>query len=231
MSHNKKAKPNRFYLAYGSNLSVRQMARRCPDALKIGKSTLFDHRLVFKSVADVEPCQGENVQVGLWKITRECERTLDLYEGVKSGLYLKRYVVLQIKRKGVVEYPEALLYVMRQEGGYHAPWLSYFDGIKEGYGDFGMDVKPLFAARDWTIEESKKAAPAFAEMDEEWNDANPNEYRTARELSFDDEEYWHKIDAREKASRVSNSPPPVRLVEKRSSADIRPLRPYDKRLG
>ena len=44
----------KFYIAYGSNLSVEQMAYRAPDAELIGKAVLRDWRLLFKTHADIE---------------------------------------------------------------------------------------------------------------------------------------------------------------------------------
>ena len=39
---------SKYYLAYGSNLSVAQMAQRCPDAVYVGTAVLTDYRLLFK---------------------------------------------------------------------------------------------------------------------------------------------------------------------------------------
>ena len=48
------------YIAYGSNLNLGQMARRCPTARVIGKGEIKDHELLFRggslsAVATVEP--------------------------------------------------------------------------------------------------------------------------------------------------------------------------------
>lgn len=37
---------NKYYLAYGSNLSMAQMAQRCPDAVYVGTAELKDYRLL-----------------------------------------------------------------------------------------------------------------------------------------------------------------------------------------
>lgn len=36
------------YIAYGSNLNLGQMARRCPTARVIGKGEIKDHELLFR---------------------------------------------------------------------------------------------------------------------------------------------------------------------------------------
>lgn len=38
----------RYYIAYGSNLNVRQMKYRCPTARIIGTSVIKDYELLFK---------------------------------------------------------------------------------------------------------------------------------------------------------------------------------------
>ena len=38
----------KFYLAYGSNLSVRQMLQRCPGAVYVGTAKLKGWRLLFR---------------------------------------------------------------------------------------------------------------------------------------------------------------------------------------
>ena len=52
-----------YYLAYGSNLSVEQMAKRCPDAIYVGTAELKDYQLLFKqggsgTYLTVEPNDG-----------------------------------------------------------------------------------------------------------------------------------------------------------------------------
>ena len=37
----------KYYIAYGSNLSVEQMAQRCPDARIVGQAVLEDWELAF----------------------------------------------------------------------------------------------------------------------------------------------------------------------------------------
>ncbi len=127
-----------LYFAYGSNLNVRQMALRCPDAEKVGPADLRDHRLVFKGVADVIPARGVTVRGGLWKITPECEVALDRYEGVKSGLYRRVWVDVQT-RQGT---SKALCYRMNR-GEYAPPMEYYLDTIIQGFRDFGLHPRSL----------------------------------------------------------------------------------------
>lgn len=41
------------YIAYGSNLNLEQMARRCPTAKVIGAGEIRDHELLFLSLIHI----------------------------------------------------------------------------------------------------------------------------------------------------------------------------------
>ena len=92
-----------FYLAYGSNLNLEQMAHRCPTAKPIGTTVLKDYQLLFRgehggSVATVEPFKGKNVPCLLWEITPADEAALDRYEGFPF-LYRKEKVKVRLAKK------------------------------------------------------------------------------------------------------------------------------------
>lgn len=66
----------RFYIAYGSNLNVRQMRMRCPDAVIIGTAFIPDYRLLFKgsksgNYLTIEPHSGSRVPVAVWLFRHE----------------------------------------------------------------------------------------------------------------------------------------------------------------
>ena len=70
-----------FYLAYGSNLNLEQMAHRCPTAKPVGPVVLKDYQLLFRgghgsAVATVEPFKGKTVPCLLWEITPTDEAAL-----------------------------------------------------------------------------------------------------------------------------------------------------------
>lgn len=134
-----------LYLAYGSNLNVAQMATRCPRAIKVGKTTIPNTRLVFRGVADIEAHEGSKVHVGVWSITETCETALDRYEGVRSGLYRKEYLPLRVKIGEEILEEKALVYVMNASD-YAAPTMGYYNVCKRGYMDFGLPVRALSAA-------------------------------------------------------------------------------------
>ena len=63
----------KYYLAYGSNLSIAQMVQRCPYAVYVGKATIEGYQLLFKgsqsgSYLTIEKKKGSSVPVLVWNI-------------------------------------------------------------------------------------------------------------------------------------------------------------------
>lgn len=129
----------KLYVAYGSNLSKRQMRMRCPTARPLGKFMLTSARLIFRGVADLEYAPGETTPCGLWSINQADERALDAYEGVGGRFYFKSEEIV-LKWAGRAR--SALIYLMRSDGVY-PPSQHYADLLRQGYKDFGLDVRYL----------------------------------------------------------------------------------------
>ncbi len=72
------------YFAYGSNLSVAQMAQRCADAIDPRPATLADHDWLIneRGVATIEPFEGSEVHGVLWQVSDHDLEVLDSAEGV-----------------------------------------------------------------------------------------------------------------------------------------------------
>ena len=72
------------YFAYGSNLCVRQMAARCPDAGDPRPAVLTDHDWLInqRGVATVEPFAGGQVHGVLWQLSDHDLAALDSAQGV-----------------------------------------------------------------------------------------------------------------------------------------------------
>jgi gamma-glutamylcyclotransferase (GGCT)/AIG2-like uncharacterized protein YtfP len=141
-------RPVTLYWAYGSNLNVEAMKSRCPNAEQYKPLYVHNGQLVFRGVADVEGIEDEESMVpgGLWHVTEECIEALDTYEGVRSGLYAKKYLTLRVKGK----VKKCLFYKMNSVG-VMPPWDSYLDVIEQGYKDFKLDRRFLDEAleRSW----------------------------------------------------------------------------------
>ena len=82
----------KFYLAYGSNLNVKQMQFRCPDAKIVGTAEIPNYQLLFKgsktgSYLTIEPKQGCTVPAAVWSVSERDELALDRYEGYPHFYY------------------------------------------------------------------------------------------------------------------------------------------------
>lgn len=133
----------KLYVAYGSNLSLTQMGRRCPTARAVSLAELEGYELSFRgypysAVATIEPKEGGRVPVLLWSIQGTDEMALDRYEGYPH-LYGKQQVRLTVGHSTV----EAMAYVMNPGHGMAQPSQRYLDIIKEGYRQAGFDMGPL----------------------------------------------------------------------------------------
>lgn len=140
----------KIYIAYGSNLNIKQMEYRCPNAKIIGKYILEGYKLEFRGVANIIPHEKSKVPVGLWEITEECEKALDIYEGYPK-LYRKEYIELEIDGEKKI----GMVYVMNYRG-IAPPNEYYYNVIKKGYKDFEIDEKPLKKALNESIKFKKK---------------------------------------------------------------------------
>ena len=152
----------RYYIAYGSNLNVRQMQWRCPTARIIGTAELTDYRLLFKgsltgSYLTVEPESGRSVPVGVWEVSEQDELRLDRYEGYPS-FYYKKELELPIKgiRTGRIRVRPVFVYIMHEERPIGVPSSEYVRVCAEGYRDFGFDLGYLKDAYEYSRKEAQK---------------------------------------------------------------------------
>ncbi|SPO03476.1 uncharacterized protein DNG_06159 [Cephalotrichum gorgonifer] len=83
--------PPTLYFAFGSNLWLAQMARRCPRSKFIGRAKLRDHRWQIneRGYANVVPELDHTVEGLIYEIDEEDEARLDVNEGVANGSYSK----------------------------------------------------------------------------------------------------------------------------------------------
>ena len=140
-----------MYFAYGSNINLDQMAYRCPAAQVVGPVVLEGYELLFRGnasgngVATIKPKEGQQVHGLLWRITPGCERSLDLYEGYPH-LYEKESVAV---RDNAGRQLTVMAYVMTDGDRWRSPALPseyYYQGIREGYRQNGMDTRLLYDA-------------------------------------------------------------------------------------
>ena len=151
----------RYYIAYGSNLNTRQMMYRCPRAVILGTATLKDWELLFKgsrtgSYLTIEPCEGGEVPVAIWEVTRTDEQSLDRYEGFPNFYYKKdicvTYTGIKTGRKRTVT---AFAYIMNERNPIGVPSSFYLNACLEGYDTFGFESQILLNAYDKCKEMAK----------------------------------------------------------------------------
>ena len=151
----------RIYLAYGSNLNLAQMYRRCPDSMLLAVGTLCNHELLFKGrygncYCTVEPCPCSVVPVGIFLVSDRDVKSLDRYEGVP-----KHYRRVNVNpadiyiAKSFDEIPDlpVFMYAMNAEmGGCGAPSDLYYETVQKGYMDCCLDTRYLEYALDKSID-------------------------------------------------------------------------------
>lgn len=154
-------RPHRYYLAYGSNLNLTQMSRRCPTARKAGIAIIKDYRLMFKGSASgnyltIEKAQGYFVPVGVFIVEESDENALDRYEGYPNFYYKKDFVV-ELKDDGDNKTTiNAFAYIMHEERILGAPSDEYIQRVLEGYEEFGFDARLLEEAVEYSSPKSTK---------------------------------------------------------------------------
>ena len=155
---------SKLYLAYGSNLNLRQMAHRCPSAELLGYTYLEHTRLIYRGslsgyYLSIEDAAGCRVPCGVFRITPQDERNLDRYEGYPNfygkvtykGLPL--YAMDGTLRPGTID---AMAYQLPVTSPAGLPIPYYIHICTEGYRDFGCDTAYLDQALAVTKEEMSK---------------------------------------------------------------------------
>ena len=81
-----------LYFAYGSNMDIAAMARRCPRSRPLGPARLMRHRffVMESGYASVQRHPGRLVHGLLWELSPRDAAALDVYEDVAHGLFIKR---------------------------------------------------------------------------------------------------------------------------------------------
>ena len=115
------------------------MRSRCPRArpvfylngVRVNK--LSGWSLSFNRYANIIKNNNGFVPIGLWKITKHCEKELDIYENFPM-LYSKIY----LKYKSI----KTMTYVMNSNK-LLKPSNTYLKLIHQGYKDFNLDINYL----------------------------------------------------------------------------------------
>ena len=126
-----------LYFAYGSNLNLFQMKRRCRDSVFLKKINLKNFKLTFRSkyrAADIERRKNFFVPGALFEISKSDEKKLDVYEDIPT-LYKKYYFYYYGKK--------VMTYTMNKKTAFRFPTERYLNIVKRGYKDCRLDIKFL----------------------------------------------------------------------------------------
>lgn len=144
----------KYYLAYGSNLNIKDMAVRCRTAEPVGIAVLENYRLGFhgtrwNSYLTLEQAKNSSVKVGVWRIDAEDEKQLDRYEGYPS-LYFKKDIpslgVRLLDDNNEIITVDAFVYIMHPGYKEYPPSETYLRTCAEGFYDFNLSLIPLVQA-------------------------------------------------------------------------------------
>ena len=142
----------RYYIAYGSNLNVRQMKLRCPKATILGTAKLKGWELLFKgsktgSYLTIEENENGSIPVVIWEVTPSDEKALDRYEGYPV-FYYKKDIKLQYKGicTGKRRTINAFAYIMHEDRPIGVPSIYYMKTCLDGYDTFYFDKRVLMTA-------------------------------------------------------------------------------------
>jgi gamma-glutamylcyclotransferase len=132
-----------YYFAYGSNLSKKQMAARCPDSKPKFTAVLPNYKLLFTGmsrewkggVASIKPFRGQKVQGAVYEISEADLRKLDRYEGYPAS-YARMNIIAWTDDNDSVE---AITYIKNEQSQETKPSPEYLVVIRQGYKDWQIE--------------------------------------------------------------------------------------------
>lgn len=153
---------SKFYLAYGSNLNIRQMKIRCPNSEPVGTAVINGYGLLFKgsktgAYLTIEKAENSAVPAAIFKVSESDERRLDAYEGYPN-FYYKTQMELPVKflENGRIKRITAFVYIMHEDRKIGIPSKKYVETCIEGYRNFGFDKEFLEMALKKSLKGCRK---------------------------------------------------------------------------
>lgn len=140
-----------LYFAYGSNMSLRQMQRRCPESTRLGIGHLPGHRLAFPRFSKNRQCGVAGIEAhadsAVWGVIYELSAAdwdcLDRFEGYQPDRHpdLNNYNRLSMTIH--VEGPQlgaktCMTYVATRQGIHFPPDDNYHRLIIDGARESGL---------------------------------------------------------------------------------------------
>jgi AIG2-like family. len=156
-----------LYFAYGSNMDLAAMARRCPASKPVGIGRLMRHRFFISDDGYASVMRDPRGVVWglLWDLALGDVPALDRYESLSTGLYAKVIQPL-LTEQGP---RRALVYVGRS----HRPGLpkpGYMEGVVEAAEAAGLNREYVRNLRAWLPGEPRGApeVPAIPKVRPRW---------------------------------------------------------------
>lgn len=159
-----------LYIAYGSNINLKQMAYRCPHSKVVGVSEIKDFELEFRGDATIVPKENTSVPVLICELDERDLPILNKYEGCPR-LYRQEKMDFELNGKSC----ESMAYMMNR-GEISPPSQQYYNTILQGYRKNGLDES--FQQR--ALKNSLQIDLAEEEFDEDFNMDN------FEDIDFDD---------------------------------------------
>lgn len=135
-----------LYFAYGSNLDIEQVKRRCGNSGNVRKVSigyLPDHKLAFTQyyqewgggVADVIESPNDCVWGIVYEITREGLELLDKYEGYPNDYTRVKRTIITLDGHTLLAWVYS---VLRKDGDFIAPSQRYINIIRRTAKESGF---------------------------------------------------------------------------------------------
>ena len=138
-----------LYIAYGSNINLKQMAYRCPHSKVVGVSKIKGYELEFRGVATIVPKENASVPVLIWELDERDLPTLNRYEGFPS-FYRQEEMKFKLNGKEA----EGMAYLMNR-GTISPPSPQYYNTILQGYRANGLDESYLQTALENSLHQDQ----------------------------------------------------------------------------
>lgn len=148
---------DRYYLAYGSNLNIKEMSFRCPNSMIIDKGLLSGYKLCFKKYLTIEKDDLSCVPIAIYKVSNSDKIRLDKYESYPDFYHIKDInVVIDGKQY------KCFTYIMNDGYKHMLPTFEYFKRCIVGYIEYGFNIRYLEKA----LEDCIKNIPKGSGIDE-----------------------------------------------------------------
>lgn len=108
----------KYYFAYGSNLHLKQMKRRCPNSKFIGCARLPNYRWQIneRGYANIVEAEGHWVDGLVYEIDQKDEARLDVNEGVSKKAYAKQQMPIILRGSDGAVYRRPTAWIVDQGG-------------------------------------------------------------------------------------------------------------------